>query len=248
MSPASTHEVNQLSGSTKVVGKGLVEWEIQDLWGVSYVIQTEAYYIPTATIRLFSPQTYFQRQQGGHCIVQDKKIQLCLNDCTTLEFLYNKGGNLPLMLMSTQRDSVTPNFRSPEATLLTQPSLLHSYLSVVHQTNQNITKSQKELLLLHQKIGHINFGWIQCLCAKPRDASFKPVLLTKNNYVSSVQTPICAACQMGKQSKKKPNENGSNKPPLMVLKQSDLQPEDTVFMDQYVAGKTLGRLPHTRGK
>jgi len=248
LSPASTAEVNQLSGSTKVVGKGLVEWEIQDLWGVSYVIQTEAYYIPQATIRLFSPQAYFQRHQGGHCIVHDKKIQLKLKDHTILEFPYNKGGNLPLMLMSTQRDSVTPNLRSPETTLLTQPSLLHSYLSVVHQTNQNLTSSQKELLLLHQKLGHVNFGWIQRLCAKPRDTSLKPVLLTKNNYVSTVSTPICAACQMGKQSKKKPATDRVGKSKPMILKRSDLQPGDTVSMDQYVAGKTLGRLPHTKGK
>ena len=56
-----------------MVGKGLKEWEIRDLWGVTHVIQTEAYYIPKATIRLFSPQSYFQEQQGGKCVVYGHK-------------------------------------------------------------------------------------------------------------------------------------------------------------------------------
>ena len=95
---------------------------------------------------------------------------------------------------------------------------------------------------------HIHYVWIQRLCSKPRDASLKPTLLTKNNYVSNVSKPICAACQMAKQTVRKPKAISSSRPNSMVLKRFDLQPRDTVSMDQYVAGKTLGRLPHTKGK
>ena len=147
------------------------------MWGIKRLIRTEAYYIPQATIRLFSPQSYFQHQQGGHCTVLGQKIQLHLPHDVTLEFPYNKGGNLPLMLMSTHQDLVTPNLRSPETTLLLHPPLLQTFLSVAHQTNQNITSSQKELLLLHHKLGHINFSWIQRLCARPRDSTLRPTLV-----------------------------------------------------------------------
>ena len=144
LKPTTTSKVNQLSGSTKVVGRGLVEWEVSDIWGITHVIQTEAYYIPDATIRLFSPQAYFQQQKGGHCIICEQKLQLTFLDNITLEFPYNKGGNLPLMLISTRRNTVTANLRPQETSLLVQPQLLQSYLSVVHQTNQNISSSQKE--------------------------------------------------------------------------------------------------------
>ena len=53
---------------------------------------------------------------------------------------------------------------------------------------------------------------------------------------------------MGKQTVRKPKNTSVGRPNLMVLKRSNLNPGDTVSMDQYVAGKTLGRLPHMKGK
>ena len=68
------------------------------MFGVKRVIRTEAYYVPDATIRLFSPKCYFWDQGKGRCIIDGKCVQLELQDSTTLEFPYNAGNNLPMML------------------------------------------------------------------------------------------------------------------------------------------------------
>jgi hypothetical protein len=35
--------------------------------------------------------------------------------------------------------------------------------SVTHETNQNLDQSQREQLLWHHKLGHMNFEWLQAL-------------------------------------------------------------------------------------
>jgi hypothetical protein len=65
---------------------------------------------------------------------------------------------------------------------LLQPNLLCSFLSVADKTNQNLTASQKELLLWHWKLGHAGFQWIQHLASTPRepiDGINYPILNTK---------------------------------------------------------------------
>lgn len=77
LKPAETTEVKGLSGSTQVVGKGMVEWSISDYWNVTRTIRTTAYYIPAASARLFSPQAYFQENQNnGKCVIEGHKISL----------------------------------------------------------------------------------------------------------------------------------------------------------------------------
>jgi hypothetical protein len=41
---------------TKVSGQGPIEWDIEDVNGVYKKLRTTSYYVPEATIRLFSPQ------------------------------------------------------------------------------------------------------------------------------------------------------------------------------------------------
>jgi hypothetical protein len=65
-------KLNGLSSKTEVIGVGTVECTIQDLLGVINTIHTRAYYVPKATIRLFSPQCYFQEQNARSCMITAK--------------------------------------------------------------------------------------------------------------------------------------------------------------------------------
>ena len=142
-------EVNQLNGKTQVIGKGIVEWEIHDMWNNTFKYTTEAYYIPNATVRLFSLQKYFQEKNEGKCIVENYKLSILFKN-NIMEFPYNSGGNLPLMLIDpTKSSSMMAGLTKEETTFLKNPQILNVYLSVIDQTNQNITPSQKELLLWH---------------------------------------------------------------------------------------------------
>jgi len=249
LKPTYIKEILQLSGNTQVVGKGIVEWEVCDLWNVKHIIRTEAYYVPTASIRLYSPQSHFIQEGKGECNILHNKLILKLPEGGTLEFPYNTGNNLPLMLKSIALGQSTPKagLQYADVLALSNADLLATYLSVSDQTNQNITASQKELLLLHHKLGHINLQWVQRLCSKPTSVNRIQVLSTKHPNISTVEKPICTACQFAKQRRRTPATNSIQRPPSMKLKQNHLQPGDCVSMDQYISGSP-GRLPHTKGR
>jgi hypothetical protein len=58
--PCATANLKGLSGSTEVIGEGTVNWLMRDMFGNKRKIRTTAYYVPEASIRLFSPHTYFK--------------------------------------------------------------------------------------------------------------------------------------------------------------------------------------------
>jgi hypothetical protein len=81
--------------------------------------------------------------------------------------------------------------------------LLSSFLSIADETNQNLTASQKELLLWHWKLGHADFQWIQHLTSTPHepiDGIEYPILKSKQPRILSCPAPLCTACQLSKQN------------------------------------------------
>ena len=67
--PANIKQLTGLTNTTKVVGAGTAEWTICDVFGCIQKLHTEAYYVPEATIHLFSLQTYFQEHQTGSLLL-----------------------------------------------------------------------------------------------------------------------------------------------------------------------------------
>ena len=47
-------DLQGLSSKANVKGEGTVEWSIRDVFGVTRTVRTKAYFVPSATIRLFS--------------------------------------------------------------------------------------------------------------------------------------------------------------------------------------------------
>ena len=58
--PCDLSDLHGLSGTTKVLGMGTVEWMVRDLYGAVRTIRCQAYYVPQAKVSLFSPQRFFQ--------------------------------------------------------------------------------------------------------------------------------------------------------------------------------------------
>ncbi|KAG7370589.1 reverse transcriptase RNA-dependent DNA polymerase [Nitzschia inconspicua] len=118
-------------------------------------------------------------------------------------------------------------------------------LSVADETNQNLTQSQKELLLWHWKLGHSNFSWIQRLASAPR-TDRRHILSTKTSC-STTSPPCCAACSLAKLKRRTPpGPVGGTAPSAMRIRSNDLLPGECVS-DQYVSS-VPGRLPNTAGK
>jgi hypothetical protein len=94
----STKELNGLNAPIHAVGEGEVDWKIQDVFATVRSIRTTVYYVPEASVRLFSPQIYFLKWKHGSYNMDHAGIRLTLKDGTSLTFPYNSGSSLPLML------------------------------------------------------------------------------------------------------------------------------------------------------
>jgi hypothetical protein len=126
------------------------------------MIATDAYYVPDASIRLFSPQSQ-ANQHAGRCVTQGQKTTLELPDQTVLEFPYNPHSNLLLMLTD---NAFSAGLGRAD---LVSFAACSSLLLVTDQTNQNLRPAQKELLLWHFKLCHAGFQWCQKLCRVSSD-------------------------------------------------------------------------------
>jgi hypothetical protein len=192
--PAPITSLNGLSAAANVSGVGTVEWMICNVFGVIKTIRTEAYYVPAASIWLFSPQVYFQENNDkGKCHIEARRAILHIPDGTSLGFPYNPHNNLPMMIIDKCGHSIA-GLLHEEVGLLSDPTVVGSYLLVLNQVNQNITSAQKELLLWHQQLGHAGYQWNQALMVNSTDAP--PILLTKHAVTGQSKTAnlICTAC------------------------------------------------------
>ena len=154
-----------LSSKADVKGKGLVEWTIVDMFGVVRKIQVTACYVPSASIRLFSPQAYFNEHNGGSYKMVKQKSTLTMVDGSELEFPYNYCSNLPLMLIlkDQDRNNVQQGLHLQDAMNLTNRGLIKTFVSLTHKNNLNLTRPQKEFLLAHKKWAHMGKQWQQSL-------------------------------------------------------------------------------------
>jgi len=87
-----TDKMEGLNGQcTEVVGAGTAEWDIEDINGNRDTIQTNAYFVPKANIRLFSPQVYIHEQHkhnhlNCNLLLNQQGIHLTLDNGNILTF------------------------------------------------------------------------------------------------------------------------------------------------------------------
>lgn len=249
--PLKNSTVRGLTSTTVIRGIGTVRWTIRDLENVIATIETKAYFIPEAEIRLFSPQVYLQEQHGGDFLIRKDGTTLTLRSGIQLKFPYFKENNLPMFLLESSFDGL-------DLGNLHDLPMTEVYISVVEETNQNLTNAQKELLVWHWKLGHVGLDWLKQLL-RPRSEWAKldatnpqlttPVIVSKFPGTSRCPHPKCAACLVSKMSRRGPQTSVERHRPekLMELRSGNLVAGDVVSMDQYESG-ILGRLPNTRGK
>ena len=128
------------------------------------------------------------------------------------------------------------------------------YPNVLDPTNPNLTGTQKELLLWHQRLAHLSFEHLQALmrCKRPNLDGGKddpdgctPCIKPKLPNTHSCKAPMCKACQIAcaKQQNagvvtQQPDPNARN-----VTFDAKI-PGDTCSLDQYVC-HVRRRLPNT---
>jgi hypothetical protein len=120
--------LDQVNGKTLICGQGMVEWPIDDVNGTRRTITTEAYFVPDAGIRLFSPQVYIGNNTTSNMHIDHNGIAFTLKCRTLLRFPFNHRNNLPFMLTERSLQS-------------RQSSHLTSYLSVLSNREVSVYNS-----------------------------------------------------------------------------------------------------------
>jgi len=258
ISKADLQELKQVNGTTAVCGQGTVVWPIEDVVGVRRSITTDAYYVPDAGIRLFSPQDYIRKNKTAALVCNCDGIRFTLKCGTILRFPFNKSNNLPFMLTQASLRQQKSHLLSSIQTM-TSPGIYNSLLdrSIFNRDNFNLNPAQQELLKWHCRWCHCDLNRVRMILAKPqqpKDSVKTGLSIPQMVFPSVVGTttcvPVCCeACQYAKQKRRTPDSSTETKNAELegVLTTGDLSPGDKVSCDQYMS-PSKGRLMHTRGK
>ena len=228
--------VKGMSGSaTTIAGKGKVLWSIHDANGMLRQFKLEAYHVPSAKIRLISTSTLLNTYQGEHLTVSATALELSgiPGDATRSPVIaYNNPINrLPTTTVYRYDDTDLPAIH------------LNETISTVHQSNLNLSESEKELLRWHQRLGHLSFKKIQHLM-RTGVLSHTEGTRALHTAASKLRSPPkCAACLFGKQTTR--HSPGTKTSVISdrsgILRAGNLFPGSEVSVDHFVSS-VKGRL------
>ena len=154
----SKMRIKDLSSSNTVAGEGLLPWKVEDVTGRIVNLELHGYHIPGVEVRLLSPQVLLLTF-GGHTTQTTHKIEVCLANGMILHSHLCPRSRLPLLPFVPEINHHSfwaDAFAYSADDVATTKSILGS-------ANQNLSGSQKELLLWHQCLSHANSAWIQSL-------------------------------------------------------------------------------------
>lgn len=139
-----------------VAGRGLVKWTVLDQYGRPHNIEIMAYHVPTASVRLLSPQCVFQTQSlGGNGVQNEHSYTMVLESGATLIASYGRA-NLPLLSMQDTPSDYTCFWTQCFGVLASEENDWFVHIFNAAKQNSNLLVPQKELLLWHQRLLHVN--------------------------------------------------------------------------------------------
>jgi GAG-pre-integrase domain len=206
---------------------------------------TNAYYVLMAHIQLYSPQAHFRESSKGSLDPNMDTLTLRFPNKVKLVFHINQANQLPLMFLDDHQGPQV-GFSSEDSELFDESRYV--LMTVADKVNQNLDGPQRELLLWHHKLGHINFDWLKALLKhKRRNPNAHKILEAKFSSIGHCCSLVCAACQLGKGKRRSTNAKHVINIQTMKLKGGTIQPGDCLHLDQYKSA-VLGHLPHTMGR
>jgi GAG-pre-integrase domain len=176
-------------------------------------------------------------------------------DATSLTFPFHERSNLPLMLTEAHCSQQSQSSFIHRAGLSFSDQAMLESLSqralptILSSSNLNLSPSQQELLLWHQRLGHADQQHIQVLLSTPRDATVPQILKPRHSKASSCDPVICETCQYAKQRRREPTSfhHTPRESEAGSLSRDILSPGQRVSADQYQS-TIRGRLRHTKGR
>ena len=229
------------NANNAVKGKGQVLWSIHDSKGMLRHLKLDAYYIPSCKVRLISTASLLDRYEDETIQITGNQLILSGNpnnpNRSSIHVPISRSNNLPTSLGYRYND------------LDNGTKELHNVISTTHNSNINISESEKELLRWHSRLGHVSFRRIQHIL---RSGALSHTESTRRLHTASckiIHAPKCAACLFGKQtSRPSPGRTSSLvRDREGILKANNLLPGQEISIDHFICS-TKGRLFSSYGR
>ena len=240
--PKTRTTLNGISKGLKVEGEGIVRWCMMDDVGGIRTFEVKALYVPKCKVRLLRPHAITEKYHDESISITDHGLKLSGSQTDlsrqSLSIFISPSNNLPTCSGFTL-DGISQ-----------AQTALSASVSVVHDSNVNLTNAEKHFLQWHLRLGHPGYNRLMFLFrtgALSTSTSERRKVKSVLNNVTEV--PKCAACLFGKQTRK-PTPGKVTKviqERSGVLKQNHLNPGDEASIDHFVCS-VLGRLFTSRGK
>ena len=211
-------KIRDLSSSNKVAGEGMVRWVVKDEQGELVTLELPGYHIPKAEVRLLSPQVLFGLVAGDMCLSRDKVI-FGLDSGLNFAASFCPRSRLPVLRLF--QGKCNKGFFADAFAFTNQDvTSLADNEKLIQSSNTNLSASQKEVLLWHQRLAHASVSWIQLLMRDRKWLStnnckhslhqgpFIPSA-TERGPTCDISTLKCAACLTAKAHVRNPGVDSS---------------------------------------
>ena len=147
--PKGDLRLGGMANGLPIEGIGPVTWTFSKSDGTEVRIRSMAYHVAGAKARLLSPQRLFDPSTGvrGKYEGNHKSFRLCIENNVTLTIEYDDRNSLPIGYATVGNVS---NDLAPQMNL-----------TLLNDSNQNLTAGQKLLLHWHHCFGHLNLPAVQ---------------------------------------------------------------------------------------
>ena len=139
-----------ISKGLKIEGQGIVNWCLTDETGNVRTFEVPALYVPSCNVRLLRPNAITEQFPDESITIEENGLRLsgANNEPSrgTVFAKISKANNLPTSVAFTPRG------------LHEAAYALNATISVVHDSNLNLTPSQKYFLQWHWRLGHPGFA------------------------------------------------------------------------------------------
>lgn len=234
--------ISGIGSGLTIEGHGTLRWTINDDDGNAIILHVRnALYVPNVPMCLLCPQQIAKQtgkaNDGFHAeathgtLTYDSYIRtIPYNSRNGLPIVFTSG-NMRAMFSPFQTESSSPH--APCASIYAA-ALLSTEIDSPTRTVDNITRTQRLLLLVHESMAHLHLNEVQRLA---RSGYFGDSL----RCIGSCDKPLCHACCTGKAVQRSVPSDGT------PIKTDHLKPGDCISTDQ-LESNSPGRVAVWKGQ
>ncbi len=125
------------------------------------------YHIPNAEVCFLSPQVLLNTIRGK-AIQTVQGIDIILDNGSNVYAKFCPKSNLLLIPLSLENEHKNCFWNNAFGFGADSFQEINTIKTILHQNNANLSASQKELLLWHQRLSHASVNWVQTLMRKKK--------------------------------------------------------------------------------